>query len=162
MRRFLRISIPVFVVGFIAGNAFWYLASPLWIDVVVSESLPSDLVVTDVASGNFHDADAVHRGAGQVKIVQSGGGSNILTLSAFEVTNGPDLKVILVKAPDPQSSADVKAVEWVSLGPLKGNIGDQNYTIPAEINPGDFGSVAIWCKQFGVLFAAAPLMFEGL
>ena len=32
MIRFLKIAIPVFIVGFVAGNAFWYLASPLWID----------------------------------------------------------------------------------------------------------------------------------
>ena len=38
MKRFLKIAIPVFILGFAAGNAFWYLASPLWIDQVVSES----------------------------------------------------------------------------------------------------------------------------
>ncbi|MFT6298820.1 MAG: hypothetical protein ACJAWC_002182, partial [Yoonia sp.] len=28
MARFLKIAIPVFVIGFLTGNAFWYLASP--------------------------------------------------------------------------------------------------------------------------------------
>ena len=31
MKRFLKIAIPVFILGFATGNAFWYLASPLWI-----------------------------------------------------------------------------------------------------------------------------------
>ena len=29
MIRFLKIAIPVFIVGFVAGNAFWYLAVSL-------------------------------------------------------------------------------------------------------------------------------------
>jgi hypothetical protein len=49
MLRFLKIALPVFLIGFVAGNAFWYLASPLWIDNEVSESLPAELMLTRVA-----------------------------------------------------------------------------------------------------------------
>jgi hypothetical protein len=73
------------------------------------------------------------------------------------VTNGPDLKVWLVKSGDIKSSADVKDSHWLELGALKGNIGDQNYVIPADASIADYKSVVIWCKQFGVLFAAADL-----
>lgn len=157
MIRFLKIAIPVFVIGFASGAAFWYLFSPLWIDRVVSETLPAEFMLEEVATGQFADADAVHKGKGKASILRAGGGSSILRLTDFEVTNGPDLEVWLVKAPDPKSSDDVKASEWVSLGPLKGNIGDQNYSIPDDVDSSQYGSAVIWCEQFGVLFSPASL-----
>ena len=33
MRKFLIVGFVSGLVGFVAGNAFWYLASPLWINV---------------------------------------------------------------------------------------------------------------------------------
>ncbi|MGH6925784.1 MAG: DM13 domain-containing protein [Propylenella sp.] len=145
------------LVGFVAGNAFWYLASPLWIDRVVSEELPAALQMSKEREGAFVDADSVHRGGGIATIFSLVGGSSVLRFTDFEVTNGPDLKVWLVKADSIASSGDVRASEWVSLGPLKGNKGDQNYLIPEDVNVGDYGSVVIWCEQFGVLFSAARL-----
>ncbi len=152
----LTILISGFV-GFVAGNAFWYLASPLWIDVVVDEALPDAQSTREVKSGTFRDADAAHKGSGIATIRKTAGGSHILRFTDFKSTNGPDLKVYLVKADAIKESDDVTASEWVSLGRLKGNIGDQNYTLPSDVNPGDYNSVVIWCEQFGVLFSAADL-----
>jgi len=42
-------------------------------------------------------------------------------------------------------------------GQLKGNIGDQNYDIPAGTDLSAYGSVVIWCEMFGVLFSPATL-----
>ncbi len=81
-----------------------------------------------------------------------------MRLTDFEVTNGPDLKVWLITATDPKTSADVTDGEWVSLGRLKGNIGEQNYDIPAEVYVSRFGAVVIWCEHFSVLFSAASLV----
>jgi hypothetical protein len=78
-------------------------------------------------------------------------------LTDFEVTNGPDLEVWLVAESDIKSSDDVKASQWLSLGQLKGNIGDQNYAIPADTEVNKYQSVVIWCEQFGVLFSPAKL-----
>ena len=44
---------------------------------------------------------------------------------------------------------------FVDLGRLKGNIGAQNYAIPASVDLGAYRSVVVWCKRFGVPFAAA-------
>ncbi|MCB1387121.1 MAG: DM13 domain-containing protein [Nitratireductor sp.] len=157
MRRFFKIAIPVFLLGFIAGNAFWYLFSPLWIDREVSEALPAELMLTSVKTGRFHDADGAHKGSGKAEILQGAAGTTLLRLTEFRVTNGPDLEVWLVKAADPKSAADVTAAGWLSLGPLKGNVGDQTYVIPEGTDLGQYGSVVIWCEQFGVLFSPAPL-----
>jgi hypothetical protein len=72
------------------------------------------------------------------------------------VDNGPDLKVYL--SPEP-SSAEEGAFDdgSVSLGDLKGNIGDQNYEIPRGVDLERFRSAVVWCERFGVGFAVAPL-----
>lgn len=157
MLRFLKIAVPVFLIGFVAGNAFWYLGSPLWMDREVSEFLPSDVSLTVVRQGRFADADRAHEGQGLAEILQTADGTYLLRLSDFQVTNGPDLKVWLLTADDPKASRDVNASEWLSLGPLKGNIGDQIYPIPADAEIDRYRSVVIWCERFGVLFSPAPL-----
>lgn len=155
MFRFLKIAIPVFVVGFIVGNAFWYLFSPLWIDRVVAEAAPISAQSTG-RSGMFKDADLAHRGSGKAEILKADG-IDLLRLTEFEVTNGPDLEVWLVEKTNIKSSADVKGSKWLSLGALKGNIGDQSYQIPAGTDISKYASAVIWCEQFGVLFASAAL-----
>ena len=162
MNRNIVITAIVFgLIGFVAGNAFWYLASPLWIDNVVQEALPDAANTTPIAEGRFRDADSVHKGSGTATVVRTARGSHILRFPGFRSTNGPDLKVYLVKARDIQKSSDVTESQWVSLGRLKGNIGDQNYTLPADLDPRSYGSVVIWCEQFGVLFSSAKLAPEG-
>jgi hypothetical protein len=160
MKKLLGFALPVFLLGFIAGNAFWYLASPLWIDREVSEALPAELRLTPIASGDFKDADGAHKGQGRASLLRSDGGTALLRLTDFRVTNGPDLEVWLVAAPNPASSAEVKASSWVSLGPLKGNVGDQTYILPDGVDISAYGSVVIWCEQFGVLFSPAALSPE--
>ena len=161
MLRFLKIAIPVFLIGFVAGNAFWYLASPLWIDREVSESLAGADQVKTLSVGSFRDADRSHKGTGIATLLQRPDGSTLLRLTEFEVTNGPDLEVWLVAEPDPANSNAVKESTFLSLGQLKGNIGDQNYDIPTGTDLSAYGSVVIWCEQFGVLFSPATLSPAG-
>lgn len=161
MNPLLKIGIPMFLVGFVVGNAFWYLGSPLWSDREVSEYLPSDAALTVVSQGRFRDADRAHQGMGLAEVLLTADGTYLLRLSDFEVTNGPDLKVWMLTAEDPKASRDVNASEWLSLGPLKGNIGDQIYPIPADAQIDRYRSVVIWCEQFGVLFSPAPLSASG-
>ena len=157
MKKLLVVAVISGLVGFVAGNAFWYLASPLWIDRVVSESAGATEAAEAVATGTFSDADAAHKGTGTATIYRDGSGQHILRLTDFEVTNGPDLEVWLVAKPDITASADVTESEWVALGQLKGNIGDQNYDIPADVDLSKYNSVVIWCEQFSVLFSPATL-----
>lgn len=155
MKKLLLTAFVAGSIGFVVGNAFWYLASPLWIDNVVSEELPAALQMDQVAQGAFRDADGSHKGKGTATIFKIATGSNVLRLTEFETTNGPDLEVWLVKASNIQSSSDVKESEWLSLGQLKGNIGDQTYIIPEGTDVSEYSSVVIWCEQFGVLFSPA-------
>ena len=111
-----------------------------------------------IAAGNFRDADSFHRGRGTATIYRNADGSHILRFEDFRVTNGPDLRVLLAQAPDPQSRQELHAAEYVHLAMLKGNIGSQNYEIPSEIDPAaQGGSVIIYCQPFQVIFSVAPL-----
>ncbi|MCJ8325115.1 MAG: DM13 domain-containing protein [Rhizobiales bacterium] len=150
-------KILILLVGFVAGNLFWYLASPLWIDRVVDEVRPFEArQALLVKQGEFKNADSSHQGSGKVEIVTING-QTIMLFENFKVTNGPDLYVWLVADENPKNSAAVKNSKTLEVAILRGNIGNQNYTLPGGINLNDYGSVVIWCKQFGVLFASANL-----
>ena len=107
--------------------------------------------------GRFRDADAVHRGSGDALFYRLPDGSHLLRLENFKVTNGPDLVVYLAKHPDPGQAADV-TTGFLSLGKLKGNVGNQNYVVPAGTDISKYKSAVIWCELFGVLFSPAALM----
>lgn len=107
------------------------------------------------ASGNFVGADDFHQGTGSAMIFQQGDEA-VLRFEDFEVTNGPDLHVILTKHPNPTSRADV-GEDYIDLGSLKGNVGNQNYEIPADIDLSEYQSVVIYCVPFHVVFATAGL-----
>ncbi len=110
-----------------------------------------------VKAGMFRDADSFHKGSGRAAVYRLADGSHVLRLEDFRVTNGPDLRVLLSAHPDPQGRSDVHSGGYLELGKLKGNIGSQNYPLPAEASPDDYGSVTIYCKPFRVVFSVAPL-----
>jgi hypothetical protein len=65
--------------------------------------------------------------------------------------------VYLVAANDASDSDTVKKAGFLELGSLKGNIGDQNYELPADLDLAKYRAVTIWCKRFSVNFGTAPL-----
>jgi hypothetical protein len=46
---------------------------------------------------------------------------------------------------------------YVDLGSLKGNVGNQNYVIPADVDLTTLSSLSLWCDRFDVSFGAATL-----
>ncbi len=154
----MRNLIIAFVVGGMfgmpAGAFLWYAFSPLLFDEVVAENLTEAQVVS---TGSFRDADRAHKGSGMATLVALPGGGHEIQLTEFQVTNGPDLEVWLSAHPDPEKSSDVSGNAWIALGQLKGNVGDQAYSVPAGTDISTVQSVVIWCEQFGVLFSPAAL-----
>lgn len=120
----------------------------------MEEATPATAVWTQVAQGQFQDADSFHQGSGSATIYQQDN-SRVLRLENFEATNGPDLYVVLSPNSDPTGPADIG--QYLQLDALKGNIGDQNYDLPADIDLSTYHSVVIYCVQFQVVFAHAPL-----
>ncbi|MEP7357373.1 MAG: DM13 domain-containing protein [Anaerolineales bacterium] len=110
---------------------------------------------TVLAQGLFYNV--VHEGHGQATVYQFADGSRVLRLDDFEVLNGPELHVYLapVDPVQPVVGADIDGA--LDLGQLKGNIGSQNYDLPAGLDLAQYRSVIIWCQPFKVPFIAAPL-----
>jgi Electron transfer DM13 len=101
--------------------------------------------------GNFLGAgDGFHNAEGVAKIIQLADGTDILRLENFKATNGPDLYVYL--------STDKTNADIVNLGRLKGNIGNQNYLIPAGTDITKYNTALIWCRAFSVIFGSAQLL----
>jgi electron transfer DM13 len=162
----------------------WYLGSPVFLSTTVDE--PAPLIATAASptaaistatsspapsaasapptiaptpspqpliarSGAFHGMDEFHFGRGTARLIETAPGLFVVRLEKFEVRNGPDLFVYL--SPD----GDGYAKGAVEVGRLKANKGNQNYELPAGTDVSSAASVIIWCKQFSVLFATAPL-----
>jgi hypothetical protein len=139
-----------------------YALSPLLFDVTTDEPLP-EITTTSVdgtitsteepqllASGKFIGVnDGIHNAEGQAKILELADGKQLLRLEDFKATNGPDLYVYL--------ATDSTAQDYVILGELKANIGNQNYEIPEGVDLAKYDTALIWCKQFSVLFGSAEI-----
>lgn len=157
MSRRKLIVMAVLVVGAIG----WYLFRPelLFINSRVNEQFPTAAAASDkpvaLVSGQFHDVS--HKGSGTATVYQLADGKRVLRFSNFETSNGPDVVVYLVAAEDAADSASVTKAGFVSLGSLKGNVGDQNYDVPADVDLSKYKAVTIWCRRFSANFATAPL-----
>ena len=107
------------------------------------------------AQGDFYNV--VHDGHGQATIYELADGSRLLRLDDFQVLNGPDLHVYLTASNQILNETGGELPLGVDLGLLKGNIGNQNYDLPDNLDLSQYHSVVIWCKTFRVPFIAAPL-----
>src|ERR671922_1947109 len=122
----------------------------------INENMTEDVTVEgSFLIGNFIGVnDGIHNAEGLAKVIvlDDEGNRSILRLENFRATNGPDLYVYL--------STDKSASDFVSLGRLKGNIGNQNYEIPEGTELSKYDTVLIWCRTFSVLFGSAELKAE--
>lgn len=104
-----------------------------------------------------------HATTGEALIIEREDGSRVLRLEGLDTSNGPDLHVWLTDAPVIEGTDGWFVFDdgaYVDLGPLKGNVGNQNYPIPDDVSLEDLTSVSIWCARFAVSFGAAELAAE--
>lgn len=115
-----------------------------------SSSPSGESSILNTSEGKFVGAgDGTHNAEGVAKIITVEDGSKVLRVENLKVTNGPDLYVYL--------ATDTGSSDFVDLGRLKGNIGNQNYDIPDGTDLTKYDTVLIWCKLFSVLFGSAEL-----
>ena len=115
-------------------------------EMTIPENQTNDMLL----KGNLIDAgDGFHMASGEVKVLQISDSTQILRFENLDVTNGPDLYVYL--------ATDTTAKDFVSLGRLKGNMGNQNYPIPENTNFEKYNTVLIWCQAFSTLFGNSKL-----
>ncbi|MBI2533403.1 MAG: DM13 domain-containing protein [Deltaproteobacteria bacterium] len=109
-----------------------------------------------VAEGSFRGV--AHETKGTASIYRLPKGKQVLRFSGFQTSNGPDVQVYLVAAPDAKDNETVTKAGFIRIADLKGNMGDQNYDLPANVDLSKYRAVTIWCRRFGVNFATAPLI----
>jgi hypothetical protein len=180
-----RTSVLILAVIAVGGPVAWYLGSPLFIETSLVEPAPTGVVAsptpapvpataapatvvptrsdpsaaattppetsTPSRTGTFTGADDFHFGRGTARLIETEPGTWVVRFEDFAVRNGPDLYVYL--SPD-GSGYDDAAVE---LGKLKATTGAFNMAVPGGTDVTTLRSVVIWCKQFAVEFAVAPL-----
>src|SRR5918996_3816178 len=95
-----------------------------------------------------------HPANGTATTIRTASGERVLTLTNFEVDNGPDLRVYLVAGPARDES---EVDDFEDLGGLKGNKGNQQYELPRGLDLERYTTVVVWCRAFSVNFARAPL-----
>lgn len=116
----------------------------------MTEAAATTLGQTSLLMGKFIGVnDGIHNAEGLAKVIRLDDASMFLRLENFKATNGPDLYVYL--------ATDNSASDFVNLGRLKGNIGNQNYDIPEGTDFSKYHTVLIWCQAFSVLFGSAEL-----
>jgi hypothetical protein len=150
-----------------AAVAGAYLGSSVLLDDVVHEPVatapafpaPADRQSTRAAaprnvrlrSGRFESVR--HLATGVATAIRLARGGRVLTLTGFEVDNGPDLRLYLVAG---AARSEDAVRDYVDLGALKGNRGDQQYELPAALDLNRYSTAVVWCRAFSVLFARAP------
>ncbi|MGY1619692.1 DM13 domain-containing protein [Geodermatophilus sp. SYSU D00691] len=173
-------SVAAVLVVLAAVTLVWFQPQKLFYDQRVDEALPSVAAgetdgtepqadgsgtadpteppaptgPVELASGTFVSRE--HETVGTARVLQLPDGQVIIRFEGFETSNGPVLVVWLSQntATGPDDAFDD---EYLDLGPLKGNIGDQNYVVPEGVDAASFTSVVVWCDRFNVSFGAADL-----
>ena len=97
-----------------------------------------------------------HGGSGTVLVLELEDGSRVLRFEDLDVLNGPDLVVILSDR-SLSGADDYTDGQYLILGELKGNLGNQNYQIPAEVDLSEWATAAIWCRRFNTTFNVASI-----
>jgi hypothetical protein len=154
--------------GVVVVALAWYAFRPelLFVNTSVSENFPvtsaaanpttssAEPAARALATGDFKGYAHETHGTAAIYAVD---GKRVLRLTNFMTSNGPDVHVYLVAAPDAKDDATVKKAGYIDLGSMKGNIGDQNYEVPGNVDLKKYQAVTIWCARFSVTFATAPL-----
>ena len=145
----------------VALFVLWYVFRPerLIVNQRVQEKLPAAETGSSnlqaLESGSFHSI--LHPTQGTATIYRAGDGSRVLRFTNFSTSNGPDVHVYMVATDDANDAATVLHAGFIDLGPIKGNVGDQNYVLGSDVDLSKYRAVSVWCKRFSVNFGTAPL-----
>lgn len=154
------IAIPIVVVALMVA---WYVFRPerLVVNRHVDEAMPTvpaGSPAQALESGTFYGI--LHPTEGTATIYRMGDSTRVLRFTNFKTSNGPDVHVYMEVADDAKDNKSVLRAGFIDLGTIKGNIGDQNYTLGPNVDLSKYRAVSVWCKRFSVNFGTVPLMPE--
>jgi hypothetical protein len=153
--------------GFVAFVVIYFDPQAALINTTVNDPVPvsagssasggaPNSVITapqTVAHGSFRSLE--HHTTGTASLLRLADGSTVLRLENLDTSNGPDVHVTLSPTPADRGNRDYG--DYLELGSLRANHGNQNYSIPAGTDLTRFRSAVIWCRRFSVGFGVAPL-----
>jgi hypothetical protein len=114
------------------------------------QSNATTATASKIMTGSFIGAgDGFHNAEGLAKVIPLEDGRTIIRLENFKSTNGPNVHLYV--------ATDKAAPNFIDLGRLKANNGNQNYNIPNGTDLAKYNMALIWCKDFSVLFGSAQL-----
>jgi hypothetical protein len=156
-----RHRVVTVVVAIVAAAGLWYLFRPekLFINQRVNEEAPfvagnsPQPAFTGLLSGKLHETK------GRATVYKAQDGTMSLRLTDFSTSNGPDVHVVLAEASDPGLKNNVPgtALQSIEVGTLRGNEGNQEYSLPANVDLTRYDTVAIYCERFRAVFGTAKL-----
>jgi hypothetical protein len=171
VHRVLAGAIALAVLILLGAGIYWFGPQRLFLDRDVADTLPIPTLpgdpssgdapmdeaggVQELASGEFRSLE--HGTTGLARLVELGDGSRFVRLENLDTSDGPDLRVYLTDRPVSDEWAIWDDGEYVDLGALKGNVGDSNYRVAADLDLTRFRTVVIWCRRFTVGFGVAPI-----
>jgi hypothetical protein len=148
-------------VGLSVLVALWWAFRPekLWINTKVNEPAPfgsaaePQPLFTGLLEGKAHGT------RGRATVYKSPDGSRYLRLTDFVTSNGPDVHIVLARSDDKGLEQELVkgGLHDIELGPLKGNQGDQNYTLPASADLNTYRAVVVYCERFQAVFGLTRL-----
>lgn len=177
LRRLIRrhpkgtIAAAILAVGFIAFVLVWFQPQQALLNTTVQETLPPAAATPSPGAGGLSPSPGVgqssvlaagefrsleHETTGRAMVVRLADGRVFLRFEELNTLNGPDLRVYLSEVPA-GGDAHAYGEDFVDLGQLKGNKGNQNYLVPEDVDLTRFKSAVIWCRRFTVGFGVAPL-----
>lgn len=165
-------AIALATVALGVSGFLWFRPDKLLVDTTLDEALPTVQVPAPsgsaspgsqpapqnvvLSTGAFRNLE--HDTTGVAKIIRLADGKRIVRLEDFRTSSGPDVVVWLSSIPATEDGW--RAYDdgiFVSLGPLRANVGNQNYAIPPNVDVSKYRSIVIWCRRFTVGFGAAPI-----
>jgi hypothetical protein len=172
-----RTIIVAVVAGLLAGAAgvAWFQPQKLLIDQRVDEALPVAATPTPGALDTSQSRPGTrpsgpeptilstslfrslgHTTSGRAVALELADRRRFVRLVDLHTSNGPDLFVYLSRAAV-DAPRDTFDDDYVNLGRLRANQGNQNYAIPLGVPLDRYQSVVIWCRRFTYAFGAAAL-----
>lgn len=122
------------------------------------EEMPEMNAPVTAATGSFGTIDAIRWGRGSVTIFQQVSAPLMMRFEGFSMPNAPDARVILSPAAEPETPEAMREGELhVEVGLLKGSIGNQNYTLPSNVDLSTVRSVVIYSQELDLIYTYAPL-----
>ena len=125
-------------------------------DRFINDDVPAAIGQNRVIGGLFQPASETIDAEGDLTIYETADGSHIVRFDNLDVTHTPEMRVYLSAAFNPLTQEEMEQNgSFHNVSELRGNAGNQNYTLAPEIDLSGYNSIVIYSEALGVVIAYA-------